>query len=196
MLRAFIIATILFIPSLCEAFSQTELIARLQAPQNLQGDFVQQRYMKSLAKPITTSGQFYLAKNQGLLWQMQKPFTSLLKVSPQGIAQWNGQSWQYNSQLGQTTQIQLFLGLLSGDFSGLTKEFDFALSSSSQQWTLTLTPKSLLMKQIFNQIQLQGKEVVEQVELLEKQGDRTLILFDNIKQNIDFTEEINARLAE
>lgn len=196
MLRAFIIATILFIPSLCEAFSQTELIARLQAPQNLQGDFVQQRYMKSLAKPITTSGQFYLVKNQGLLWQMQKPFTSLLKVSPQGIAQWNGQSWQYNSQLGQTTQIQLFLGLLSGDFSGLTKEFDFALSSSSQQWTLTLTPKSLLMKQIFNQIQLQGKEVVEQVELLEKQGDRTLILFDNIKQNIDFTEEINARLAE
>lgn len=195
-MKKYLFGILCFFSPVVWAVSQTELITRLQAPQNLQGDFVQQRYMKSLAKPITTSGQFYLAKNQGLLWQMQKPFTSLLKVSPQGIAQWNGQSWQYNSQLGQTTQIQLFLGLLSGDFSGLTKEFDFALSGSSQQWTLTLTPKSLLMKQIFNQIQLQGKEVVEQVELLEKQGDRTLILFDNIKQNIDFTEEINARLAE
>ena len=40
------------------AFSEAELVQQLQQPQNVQGRFVQQRFLKSLAAPITLQGQF------------------------------------------------------------------------------------------------------------------------------------------
>lgn len=165
------------------AFSQSDLIALLQKPQSVQGDFIQQRYLKSLAKPIESNGEFTLVAEKGLLWAMKKPFVSTMKVTPSGIFQWNGTAWVASDKLGQSQQIALFLGLLRGDISALKSQFDFAVEGEAQHWQLTLTPNSLLMKQIFTQIQLRGDELVQAIELNETQGDRTLILFSNQKIN-------------
>ena len=50
------------------------------------------------------------------------------------------------------------------------------VDGSPQNWTLTLTPKSAMMKQIFTQISVQGGNTVSQVILQEKQGDKVEIL--------------------
>lgn len=165
------------------AFSQQDLILQLQKPQSLQGEFTQQRFLKAMSKPMRTSGQFTLVKNQGLLWQMEKPFESNLRVKPDGISQWNGSAWIASKQLGQSEQISLFLGLLSGDISALSSQFDIALNGTAQHWQLQLNPSSLLMKQIFAQISIRGGDVVKQIEIHEKQGDRMLIEFEKIRQN-------------
>lgn len=165
------------------AFSQNELVAQLQKPENVQGDFIQQRFLRSLPKPITSSGQFVLRKNHGLLWQMQKPFASDMRVKKEGIMQWNGSQWVANEKMGQSQQIQLFLGLLSGDVNSLQSQFDLNLSGSAENWQLQLEPKSLLMKQIFTQIEIRGDHTVKSIELREKQGDRTLIQLQNNRQN-------------
>lgn len=180
-MKKLILILSLFFSTFASAFSQNELVQILQKPQNVQGDFVQQRFLKSLAKPITTSGEFALVKEKGLLWQMQKPFATSLKVTPEGILQWNGNQWVSSKKMGQSEQIALFLGLLGGDLSTLSSQFDLALSGSSKQWQLKLTPKSLLMKQIFQHIDLQGDQQVKQIELMEKQGDRTVIQFNKLR---------------
>lgn len=186
-------AFLLFSP-LVFAFSQQDLVIQLQKPNNLQGDFTQQRFLKAMSKPITSTGQFVLVKNQGLLWQMQKPFASQLRVKKEGISQWNGSQWVNNQKLGQSEQINLFLGLLSGDISALSSQFDLALSGDTKNWTLTLTPNSLLMKQIFTHIVIDGDEVVKQIELNETQGDRTLIRFEKIQQNQPLSELVSKAL--
>ena len=114
---------------------------------------------------------------------MQQPFAVDLRVKKDGIMQWNGSQWVANNKLGQSEQINLFLGLLSGDISALSAQFDLQLSGSPQQWRLTLTPSSLLMKQIFNHIIIKGDGLVREIELDEKQGDRTLILFSQVQTN-------------
>lgn len=169
--------------SMAMAFSENELMKTLQQPQNVQGDFTQSRFLKSLTKPIVTSGQFSLVKSKGLLWQMKKPFDTSLRVTSAGIEQWNGSAWNSNQKFGQSDQIRLFLGLLSGDISALSAQFDASLSGSEKQWQLTLTPKTLIMKQIFTQIQLRGDALVKEIELNEKQGDRTLIQFSQLQTN-------------
>lgn len=169
--------------SMAMAFSENELMKTLQQPQNVQGDFTQSRFLKSLTKPIVTSGQFSLVKSKGLLWQMKKPFNTSLRVTSAGIEQWNGSAWNSNQKFGQSDQIRLFLGLLSGDISALSAQFDASLSGSEKQWQLTLTPKTLIMKQIFTQIQLRGDALVKEIELNEKQGDRTLIQFSQLQMN-------------
>lgn len=186
-------AFLLFSP-LVFAFSQQDLVIQLQKPNNLQGDFTQQRFLKAMSKPITSTGQFVLVKNQGLLWQMQKPFASQLRVKKEGISQWNGSQWVNNQKLGQSEQINLFLGLLSGDISALSSQFDLALLGDTKNWTLTLTPNSLLMKQIFTYIVIGGDEVVKQIELNETQGDRTLIRFEKIQQNQPLSASVSKAL--
>ena len=69
--------------------------------------------------------------------------------------------------------------MLQGDSSGLQRDFDLSLSGQPQQWKLTLTPRSVLLKQIFNQINIDGGELVQRIELLETQGDRTVLRMQN-----------------
>ncbi|MDO4433402.1 MAG: outer membrane lipoprotein carrier protein LolA [Alysiella sp.] len=173
------------------AFSTSELAKTLQKPNHLQGEFTQERHLKSLSKPMLTSGQFVLMPQKGLLWQMQKPFNSILRVRSDGIMQWNGKTWlnPNNGKLsGQSQQIQLFLDLLGGNTQGLEKQFVLQLSGSPQKWTLQLLPKSVLMQQIFKQIDIQGDNVVRRIELHEKQGDRTVMQFKHIQINQTLSE--------
>ena len=183
MKKVLLVSLLMLFSGLSSAFSQQDLIALLQKSQNVQGGFTQQRFLKSLSKPIVSRGKFVLLANKGLLWQMQQPFAVDLRVKKDGIMQWNGSQWVANNKLGQSEQINLFLGLLSGDISALSAQFDLQLSGSPQQWRLTLTPSSLLMKQIFNHIIIKGDGLVREIELDEKQGDRTLILFSQVQTN-------------
>ena len=183
MKKVLLVSLLMLFSGLSSAFSQQDLIALLQKSQNVQGGFTQQRFLKSLSKPIVSRGKFVLLANKGLLWQMQQPFAVDLRVKKDGIMQWNGSQWVANNKLGQSEQINLFLGFLSGDISALSAQFDLQLSGSPQQWRLTLTPSSLLMKQIFNHIIIKGDVLVREIELDEKQGDRTLILFSQVQTN-------------
>lgn len=165
------------------AFSAADLAQTLQKPANVQGAFTQQRHLKSLSKPMTTNGQFVLIPKRGLLWQMQKPFETTLRVRADGIMQWNGNAWTAanQSKAGQNQQIRLFLDLLGGDTQGLEKQFDLQLSGNRQKWTLRLNPKTTVMKQIFSHIEITGDSAVRQIEMNEKQGDRTVMQFHQVQ---------------
>lgn len=174
-------ALTVFSPTLW-AFSTAELAQNLQKPDNIQGAFTQQRHLKSLSKPMTTQGKFVLLPKRGLLWQMQKPFDTTLRVRSDGIMQWNGKDWTANAkQTGQNRQIKLFLDLLGGNTQGLEKQFDLKLSGTAQKWTLQLQPKTAVMKQVFERIEISGGSTVRQIELHEKQGDRTVMQFHQIQ---------------
>ena len=55
-MRKALLLVLLLLSPLTFAFSEGELITLLQTPKNVQGDFTQQRFLKSLTKPITTQG--------------------------------------------------------------------------------------------------------------------------------------------
>lgn len=185
----FALAIALTTPALW-AFSLTDLTQTLQQPANVQGAFTQQRYLKSLTKPMTTSGAFTLVPKKGLLWQMQKPFDTTLRVRADGIMQWTGSAWTNPNanKLGQNRQIQLFLDLLGGNTQGLEKQFNLSLSGTAQQWTLQLTPKTAITRQIFTRIDISGDSVVRKIELHEKQGDRTVMQFSQIQTSKPLSE--------
>ena len=146
------------------ALTPTELTAHLQQPSTVQGQFVQQRYLKNITKPMQTSGEFALKKQVGLYWHVQK-------------------TWRNSSQSGQAAQVKLFMAVLGGDTQELAKQFNLSVSGSLKNWTLTLQPKTAIMKQVFENISIQGDQVVRQVQLREKQGDRTVMIFQNPKIN-------------
>lgn len=161
---------------LAQAFDLQQLSDQLARPEVIHGQFIQEKHLRALPQPLTSKGRFVLAKNHGLLWLLQTPLQQDYRITAQGIARRDGNAWQMlpNKSAG-AEQNRLFLAVLQGDSSGLQRDFELSLSGEPQQWKLTLTPRSVLLKQVFNQINIDGGELVQRIELLETQGDSTVL---------------------
>ena len=98
------------------------------------------------------------------------------RITAKGIARRDGSVWQMlPGKSAGAEQNRLFLAVLQGDSSGLQRDFELSLSGDAQNWKLTLMPRSMLLKQVFSQINITGAELVHSIELLETQGDSTLL---------------------
>lgn len=161
---------------LAQAFDLQQLSDQLARPEVIHGQFIQEKHLRALPQPLTSKGRFVLAKKHGLLWLLQTPLQQDYRITAQGIARRDGNAWQMlpNKSAG-AEQNRLFLAVLQGDSTGLQRDFELSLSGEPQQWKLTLTPRSVLLKQVFNQINIDGGELVQRIELLETQGDSTVL---------------------
>ncbi|UVL35245.1 outer membrane lipoprotein carrier protein LolA [Pseudomonas sp. B21-041] len=170
------VLALLVMSSLANAFDLLQLSEQLAKPDVIHGQFIQEKHLRALPQPLISKGSFVLAKNHGLLWLLKTPLQQDYRITAKGIARRDGNGWQLlpNKSAG-AEQNRLFLAVLQGDSSGLQRDFELALSGDAQQWKLTLTPRSLLLKQVFNQINIDGGTLVQTIELLETQGDSTVL---------------------
>ncbi|WP_434626438.1 outer membrane lipoprotein carrier protein LolA [Pseudomonas sp. Z1-29] len=176
MKRLFIWLLLCGLAPLAQAFDLQQLSEQLARPEVIHGQFIQEKHLRALPQPLISKGRFVLAKNHGLLWLLQTPLQQDYRITAKGIARRDGNAWQMlpNKSAG-AEQNRLFLAVLQGDSSGLQRDFELSLSGQPQQWKLTLTPRSVLLKQVFKQINIDGGELVQRIELLETQGDSTVL---------------------
>lgn len=194
-MRRILLSLSLFFSLHALGFDLAALSAQLQQQPVVQGQFQQTRYLHNLPQALHSSGVFTLVQKQGLYWELQSPFALRLRLDARGIAQQDAQGqWQISPQSGQSRQIALFMALLGGDTEELSRDFELQLSGIAQDWQLMLKPKSAVLQQIFQYIQLQGDQFLRQVEILETQGDRSLIRFSDI-QNAELNPAAAAALT-
>mgnify|MGYP001080537701 FL=1 len=188
---------LLAVSTLANAFDLQQLSEQLAKPEVIHGQFIQEKHLRALPQPLLSKGSFVLAKNHGLLWLLKTPLQQDYRITANGIARRDGNAWQLlpNKSAG-AEQNRLFLTVLQGDSSGLQRDFELALSGDAQQWKLTLTPRSLLLKQVFNQININGGELVQTIELLETQGDSTVLRMQDSTANQPLSEAEQHDFAE
>ena len=171
-----VFCVLLGIPGLANAFDLQQLSDQLAKPEVIHGQFIQEKHLRALPQPLTSKGTFVLAKNHGLLWLLKTPLQQDYRITDQGIARRDASGWQMlPGKSAGAEQNRLFLAVLQGDSSGLQRDFELSLSGEAQDWRLTLVPRSMLLKQVFTQINITGGELVHSIELLETQGDSTLL---------------------
>ena len=182
---------------LAHAFDLQQLSDQLAKPQVIHGDFIQEKHLRALPQPLVSKGTFVLAKDHGLLWLLKTPLQQDYRINAQGIARRDGTQWQMlPGKSAGAEQNRLFLAVLQGDSSGLQRDFDLQLQGEPAHWTLTLTPRSLLLKQVFKQINIDGGEVVQSIELQETQGDSTLLKMHNSVSNQPLSESEQLDFAQ
>ena len=188
---------LLAVSTLANAFDLQQLSEQLAKPEVIHGQFIQEKHLRALPQPLLSKGSFVLAKNHGLLWLLKTPLQQDYRITANGIARRDGNAWQLlpNKSAG-AEQNRLFLAVLQGDSSGLQRDFELALSGDAQQWKLTLTPRSVLLKQVFNQININGGELVQTIELLETQGDSTVLRMQDSTANQPLSEAEQHDFAE
>lgn len=156
------------------AFDLAALELQLQAAPLSRGNFVQEKHLRGMDRPLTSHGRFVLVQGRGLLWLMTEPLRQDYRITPTGIARRQGDNWQaLSARSASAQQNRLFLAVLAGDSSGLAEQFELALGGSAAAWTLVLTPRQALLRQIFTAIRIEGGRAVTRIELQETQGDRT-----------------------
>jgi len=172
--RGLLLLFLLFISFTAQAFDLTDLQQQIQQSPVMRGDFVQEKHIRGLPQPLISQGRFTLAAGKGLLWHLTAPIKRHLRITEEGVAHQVGNQWRLEAAQ-KNRQTRLFLAVLSGDSAELQKQFVLALSGSSEDWQLTLTPQSAILQQIFTSIQISGGALVSTIELIETSGERTVI---------------------
>lgn len=196
LLRWCLLASLVSAPGLAVAFDLPALSQQLAQAQVIRGPFTQEKFLRALPKPLTSQGRFVLARGQGLLWQLQTPLRLDYRIDGQGIARRDASGWNMlpGTQTG-AEQNRLFLAVLQGDTGGLEREFEPGLSGDAHAWVLKLAPRSALLKQIFQRIEIRGGQYVERIELLETQGDRTVLTMPASTGGTELTEQERSDFA-
>ncbi|RMS69070.1 putative transmembrane protein [Pseudomonas savastanoi] len=178
--RALLLLGLLCLSSLAQAFDLQQLSDQLAKPAVVQGRFIQEKHLRALPQPLLSKGRFVLARDFGLLWLLETPLKQDYRINASGISRRESvgdiSTWKPvpNKNAG-AEQNRLFLAVLQGDSSGLQRDFDLQLKGDANAWQLTLTPRSMLLQQVFKQINIDGGELVQRIELLETQGDSTVL---------------------
>lgn len=156
---------------------------------SMQCDFVQTKTVKILNEKLVSKGRMWYQQPNRLRWEYLTPYTytfvfngakvSLKKNNRNDVIDVNR-----NRMFKEIASIMM--NSVVGKCLTDKKSFRTTVRDTSAEWVATLVPLSKELKQMFTGIVLhfnKEKNVVVKVEMLEKNGDTTVIVLNNIIKN-------------
>ncbi len=132
------------------------------------GNFTQVKRSASVNRELKSSGD-YIFSNEGIVWNTQRPFSSVLAITNSSIIQTLPDG---SSSVIDGSDNQVFAniaGSLSSLFSGnrdlLESNFHVKFMSTPSSWKMILSPKDATIASALQSIVLTGKSVSEQASL-------------------------------
>jgi hypothetical protein len=169
------------------------LLARLHQPAVLRGNFVQSRQIAGFKRPVESSGDFVVARGEGLLWHTQKPFESLLAVSRARLRVTNGNGGTETTLDAKRepmlrTLNEILQSVVIADVAALRTRFDLTIKLvGATDWEMSLQPKDATLRGRFSAIVLAGGAHVQSARLVEASGDVTSVRFIDQREDMKLT---------
>lgn len=160
------------------------VVARLNQVTILKADFKQEKRLKILRRPLTSSGTFLFSREHGVYWHTVNPFDNVFIVTDQTIYQKNPDQEPLKIETSSKPIVsgftEAFLSVFTGDAAVLEDKFDIYFQGDEKAWTIALKPKGTIMKKMIDHMVLSGGEHLENVRITEASGDQTDIHFENV----------------
>lgn len=182
---------------LCLSFSfawaqQQEILQQyarqINSVQTLRSNFVEDKHMSLLDKPIQSQGVLAFDKNmQKLRWQYQKPFQNGFLIEKGEVYRLQGKEKNpVRSTMGRMFMAEMLVWLTL-DFDSLKKDYNIEADGS----TLTFSPRQehKVVKKIIVWLDPKDTRVVTQVKMEEPSGDFIVWKFSNTQINPRLTAE-------
>jgi hypothetical protein len=155
------------------------IVRRLDNSPVISGVFVQIKTLQALTRPLSSSGEFVIARSRGLYWRQSAPFLSEILVTDAGFAQRHrgGEVRRYSSadHPMALSFSRIFLSVWRGDFASLQDSFELAAVAGESDWTLTLTPRDALVRKAVADIVVSGDAQLRGITIRGAHGDLTTI---------------------
>lgn len=164
------------------------------AMKTMQCDFVQTKHLKMLNDVMVAQGKMYYQQRSKLRWEYTNPYAYIFVLNGDKVLLKNRQRNDV-IDVNQNKMFREIAGIMMSSVVGNClsddKAFKTTITTANGEWIATLVPKRKDMRQMFQKIVLhfnQQRAVVSCVEMVEKNGDKTVINLKNIRTN----ETINA----
>ena len=173
---------LIFIPLVAQQLSEQEIIQKMASAakeiKTVQADFKQTKYMKMLAKEMVSEGKMYCQQPDKLRWEYTSPRANVIIL--------NGTEGSGTKNKFVREMARLIMKLVAGQ--GLTDSSTFQVTAEElpTEYVATLLPLKKEMKQFYTKLVLHfdnKQSTVTEVELYEKNGDRTVIELHDIRIN-------------
>ena len=177
----------------------SEVNSRLEKVQMVRAEFIQQKRIKALTRPLRSEGTFLYFAGKGVAWNTIRPFPSQVVITPAGITQ--SQRNRITTSRGESNpafarMTSLLLSLFKADQAALRRDFSLAIEGSPDAWTITLTPTDLMVSKVLATLSLRGADAVHSILMREASGDETEITFTNQVVNPQLTAEESSLFAQ
>ena len=165
----------------------------------MQCDFTQEKELSFMNDKVVSEGKMYYKQPNKIRWEYTKPLAYVFAMDGKNIfmdAGSNQTTIPARSSKLFSSMSDIIIGGVSG--AGLIDSPDFTalFAVGSNDYRITLTPQKKEVKDMFDHIQLfvnKSDSRIQKVELVEKGGDKTLILLKNTQINATINDEIFSR---
>lgn len=157
------------------------MMRTIQMQPHLQ-EFKQEKSIKVLANPLTSSGYLLLANQEAVIWQTTKPIKSTTVISPDSFHQYNKKDQLVTmpaNASNQTSELisSTFLSILSGNIEQLNDNFQVSTSCSETEWHISLIPNNKDILRLVQKIDITGDTQINHLKFIETNQDITQISF-------------------
>ncbi|KAA6441309.1 outer membrane lipoprotein carrier protein LolA [Dyadobacter flavalbus] len=164
-----------------------ELRQASETTSSVQASFSEEKYLSVLKEPERSSGVFYYKKKDKMRWEQKLPAKYVILISGDNLRIQEGGKEKKVGQAGKMAgQIkELMIGLVNGDFQQ-NKAFSQSCLESEDQYMIVLTPVNRRLKNIYTSVKLvfsKNTMRLKELSFFEKNGDRSIMKFQNEKIN-------------
>ncbi|MDQ1920584.1 outer membrane lipoprotein carrier protein LolA [Massilia pseudoviolaceinigra] len=186
-MKRFIFA--LAISAACAVAGASAPIAKIQAllakPTVLCGRFDQTKHLAGMKKPLASNGRFCVVAGKGVLWRTLKPFPNTLRLTRDEIVSFQGERVAMRLEAKQEPTVRMInsvlFSLLSGDLGQLETLFEVDGGVDGGTWNVALKARQPALAKAIGAISLDGGAYVKNIQIVEASGDKTFIVFTEIK---------------
>lgn len=184
-----------FIKTSQPAWVQEQIVAFNQKSQSLSSSFVQEKHMSILNKPFVSAGEFYYKQPDKVRWQYNTPFSYTVILVNNHITIKDGKDLQ-SYDMSKNASFKEINRMMSGLVSGRMiedKNFESEIFENNTNYRINLKPKLASMQNFMEKVYLYfDKNTFEllKIELFEKEGDKTIIKFENTKINNPINDQV------
>jgi hypothetical protein len=174
--------------ALCASAHAAAPIAKIQSmlakPEQLCGRFDQTKQLAGMKKPLASNGRFCVVAGKGVLWRTLKPFPNTLRLTRDEIVHFQGERVAMRLAAKQEPTVRMInsvlFALLAGDLAQLETLFEVE-GSADTTWRVSLKARAPALAKAIGAISLDGGAYVKNIHINEASGDRTDIVFSEIK---------------
>lgn len=172
-----------------EAQIRQAITQAASAMKTMQCDFTQTKHLRMLNDKMTSKGRMYYQQTNRLRWEYTSPYSYTFILNDDKVLLRNAQrndviDVNRNKLFREIARIMM--NSVVGTSLTDDKSFKSAIATNGNEWIASLLPQRKDLKQLFQKIILHFSKknaMVKQVELIERNGDRTVIELNNIRTN-------------
>jgi outer membrane lipoprotein carrier protein len=172
-----------------EAQIRQAITQAASAMKTMQCDFIQTKHLRMLNDKMTSKGRMYYQQTNRLRWEYTSPYSYTFILNDDKVLLKNKQRndvIDVNKNKLFREIARIMMNSVVGTSLTDDKSFKSTIATNGNEWIASLLPQRKDLKQLFQKIVLHFSKknaMVKQVELIEKNGDRTVIELNNIRTN-------------